>query len=91
MNRELIEMSWWLYLIIIFLVMWVLTAITYYLKNRQILFWFTLSFPFMIIGAIIVLSIFIALFPLIYVILFLYSLVAPTYEVYVYGKRIDVE
>jgi predicted membrane protein len=78
---------WWIYVLGAFVWVWLFTSAMLRAKRNYFLFYVCAFLPFMIVGIVILLSLLLVLFPLIYLILFIYSFFAPSMSLnYVFKK-----
>jgi len=81
---------WWIYLIIIFGYIWIFSAAMFRAKRNYFLFYVTAFLPFIVVGIVLLLSLLLILFPLIYLILFIYSFFAPAMTLNYVFKKINI-
>jgi|GEM_PF-6348592 len=84
-------MDYWLYLLFGFLGIWLVTMFILWFKGRKILFYVSTVLPVFAVFFVFLLTLVIVLLPLIYLVLFFYSLITPSTETINYGRRIEVE
>jgi len=80
-----------LYLFIVFVFFWLITSFIFLLKKRRWLFYLTILGPLLAVVLIFLLMVLIVLLPLVYIGLFIFSIFVPSYEEYVFGKKIKVD
>jgi hypothetical protein len=77
----------WLYVLLGFLYIWIFCIAMFRGKRNFLLFYVSLFLPFVIVALVLILALLIVFFPIIYIVLFIYSFFSPSMELnYVFKK-----
>ncbi|PIU22279.1 MAG: hypothetical protein COT14_02020 [Candidatus Diapherotrites archaeon CG08_land_8_20_14_0_20_30_16] len=81
---------WWIYAIIAFVYVWIFSAAMFRAKRNYLLFYITAFLPFFILAGLLVIGFLLVFFPLIYIILFIYSFFTPAMKMNYIFKKIKL-
>jgi hypothetical protein len=83
-------MEWYWIFLIVLGSMWLLSMILFRAKKRYFWFYISSALPLMLAGALILVLLVIALVPIIYLMLLVYSFFIPNYKIWKFGKKIEI-
>lgn len=81
---------WWIYALIVFIYVWVFSAAMFRAKRNYLLFYVSAFLPFFIVAIAILFTLLVIFFPLIYLVLFIYSFFSPSMDINYIFKKIKL-